>query len=155
MFMFSVPARFIILLEISRQFFYLVQSLWKCSRIRPEPISRRPCNHARCPPGAWITAAWSACSVTCGKVQATVCDREQDSTGADLLADCYQGAPVSLTFFFGTKQNAKRSYFLPSRTKTNKFNLTYSLKLFFGSKRNAKRSHLAPSRTKTNTNGAP
>ncbi len=50
----------------------ILQSLWKCSRIRPEPISSRPCNHARCPPGRWITAAWSACSVTCGKVRSSI-----------------------------------------------------------------------------------
>jgi hypothetical protein len=55
--------------------------------------------------------------------------------------------------FFGTKRNAKRSHFLPSWTKTNKFNFINSLELFSPSKRNAKRSHFPPPRTKTNTNG--
>ena len=40
----------------------------KCSRVRPKPRDKQPCNSKDCPVGKWLQGEWSSCSVSCGKV---------------------------------------------------------------------------------------
>ena len=40
----------------------------KCSRVRPKPKDKQACNSRNCPVGMWLEGEWSACSVSCGKV---------------------------------------------------------------------------------------
>ena len=40
----------------------------KCSRVRPKPRDKQSCNSRNCPVGKWLEGEWSACSVSCGKV---------------------------------------------------------------------------------------
>ncbi len=54
------------------------------------------------------------------------------------------GCASSLTFFFCTKRNAKRSHFPPSGTKTNKFNLINLHKILFSDRSEMRNAHIFP-----------